>query len=111
MAASHTELKPLNFPLVFQNCGDCCSFSLAQPAPRAERKPKFVMLTEAGNTSRLDGHTDGVSGEKRTQNLKICGSIRTGGTLKPSPRDKKIVLFSCFHFYFNVSWSCAREPS
>ena len=35
MAASHTKLKPLNFPLVFKNRGGCRSFSLAPSAPRS----------------------------------------------------------------------------
>lgn len=59
MAASHTELKPLNFPLVFQNRGGCRFFSLAQCALRSveetpiERRPKIVMHTEVAKKKKI----------------------------------------------------------
>lgn len=56
MAASHTKLKPLNFPLVFQNCSGCCSFGLVKSVHRpveemlTEHRPKIVKQTEVGKT-------------------------------------------------------------
>lgn len=57
MAASNTKLKPLNFPLVFQNRGGCHFFSLAQSAltsveePLIEPGPEFVVHAEVAQTS------------------------------------------------------------
>lgn len=59
MAASHTKLKLLNFPLVFQNRGGCRLSSLAQSAPGSvkeppiEQGPEFVVHTEVEKKIRL----------------------------------------------------------
>ncbi len=80
MAASHTKLKPLNFPLVFQNRG--CSFfqSGTVCACRAHKGDKNIRLQV------WDARTDGAAGEKHTvpdfikrntNQPKGCRHIRT----------------------------------
>lgn len=56
MAATHTKLKPLNFPLVFQNLGGCRSFSLALSIvdePQIECMPNFFCVHTGGGNIRL----------------------------------------------------------